>query len=105
MTEIAGTPDITTALASDKCFCPEAKKYAELEVRVNTLAIPRRMRDCAGAAMSHWQAARGFRDKGSGVDRGFKAEESDHHSGDIGDRDRTPYGPLRRVEPKTCCHT
>ena len=45
-------------LAADKGFCPDAQKYAELEQRVDTLAIPRRMRDFADKVLSMWQSFR-----------------------------------------------
>jgi IS5 family transposase len=60
-------------LAGDKGFCPEAEKYAELEERVDTLAIPKRMRDFANAVMSHWQAFRaGIEGTISGLKRAFR---------------------------------
>jgi len=60
-------------VAGDKGFCPDAQKYAELEERINTLAIPKRMRDFAGAAMSHWQAFRaGIEGTISGLKRAFR---------------------------------
>jgi IS5 family transposase len=64
------TPEV---LAGDKGFCPEAEKYAELEERVDTLAIPKRMRDFANAVMSHWQAFRaGIEGTISGLKRAFR---------------------------------
>jgi len=60
-------------LAGDKGFCPEAEKCAELEERVDTLAIPKRMRDFANAVMSHWQAFRaGIEGTISGLKRAFR---------------------------------
>jgi hypothetical protein len=60
-------------LVGDKGFCPEAEKYAELEERVDTLAIPKRMRDFANAVMSHWQAFRaGIEGTISGLKRAFR---------------------------------
>jgi hypothetical protein len=44
-----------------------------LEERVNTLAIPKRMRDFADAAMSYWQAFRaGIEGTISGLKRAFR---------------------------------
>ena len=64
------TPEV---LAGDKGFCPAAKKYAELEERVDTLAIPRRMRDFADEVLSHWQAFRaGIEGTISGLKRAFR---------------------------------
>ena len=60
-------------LAGDKGFCPDADMYEELEERVNTLAIPKRMRDFADAAMSYWQAFRaGIEGTISGLKRAFR---------------------------------
>ena len=60
-------------LAGDKGFCPEAEKYAQLEERVDTLAIPRRMRDFADEVLSHWQAFRaGIEGTISGLKRAFR---------------------------------
>ena len=60
-------------LAGDKGFCPDADRYEELEERVNTLAIPKRMRDFADAAMSYWQAFRaGIEGTISGLKRAFR---------------------------------
>jgi IS5 family transposase len=64
------TPEV---LAGDKGFCPEAEKYAELEQRVGTLAIPRRMRDFADAVLHVWQAFRaGIEGTISGLKRAFR---------------------------------
>jgi IS5 family transposase len=64
------TPEV---LAGDKGFCPDAEKYEELEQRVGTLAIPRRMRDFADAMMSVWQAFRaGIEGTISGLKRAFR---------------------------------
>ena len=64
------TPEV---LAGDKGFCPDAKTYEELEERVGTLAIPRRMRDFADAAMTAWQAFRaGIEGTISGLKRAFR---------------------------------
>lgn len=64
------TPEV---LAGDTSFCPEAEKYAELEERVGTLAIPRRMRDFAEAVMRVWQAFRaGIEGTISGLKRAFR---------------------------------
>ncbi len=60
-------------LAGDKGFCPKPDKYAELEERVGTLAIPRRMRDWADAVMKGWQAFRaGIEGTISGLKRAFR---------------------------------
>jgi IS5 family transposase len=60
-------------VAGDKGFCPAADKYAELEERVDTLAIPRRMRDLADAVMATWQAFRaGIEGTISGLKRAFR---------------------------------
>ena len=45
-------------LAGDKGFCPKAEKYDELEERVDTLAIPKRLRDMADEVMKEWQMFR-----------------------------------------------
>lgn len=60
-------------LAGDKGFCPDKETYKKLEARVDTLAIPRRMRDLANAAMSNWQAFRaGIEGTISGLKRAFR---------------------------------
>jgi IS5 family transposase len=60
-------------LAGDKGFCPDAETYEELEERVGTLAIPRRMRDFADAVMTAWQAFRaGIEGTISGLKRAFR---------------------------------
>jgi IS5 family transposase len=60
-------------LAADKGFCPAAEAYAELEERVGTLAIPRRMRDFADKVLSMWQAFRaGIEGTISGLKRAFR---------------------------------
>jgi IS5 family transposase len=64
------TPEV---LAGDKGFCPRADKYAELEERVGTLAIPKRMRDMADAVMKGWQAFRaGIEGTISGLKRALR---------------------------------
>lgn len=64
------TPEV---LAGDMGFCPEADKYAELQERVGTLAIPRRMRDFVDEVMSCWQAFRaGIEGTISGLKRAFR---------------------------------
>ena len=64
------TPEV---LAGDKGFCPDAEKYAELEERVGTLAIPKRMRDLANAVMKCWQAFRaGIEGSISGLKRALR---------------------------------
>lgn len=64
------TPEV---LAGDKGFCPDAETYEELAERVDTLAIPRRMRDFADAALTAWQAFRaGIEGTISGLKRAFR---------------------------------
>lgn len=63
-------PDV---LAGDKGFCPDRETYEQLEARVDTLAIPRRMRDLADALMASWQAFRaGIEGTISGLKRAFR---------------------------------
>lgn len=63
-------PDV---LAGDKGFCPDKETYEQLEERVETLAIPRRMRDLADAVMSAWQSFRaGIEGTISGLKRAFR---------------------------------
>lgn len=60
-------------LAGDKGFCPDSETYEELQERVGTLAIPRRMRDLADAVMSAWQSFRaGIEGTISGLKRAFR---------------------------------
>ena len=60
-------------LAGDKGFCPDAETYEALEERVDTLAIPRRLRDFADAALTAWQAFRaGIEGTISGLKRAFR---------------------------------
>jgi IS5 family transposase len=60
-------------LAADKGFCPDQAKYAELEERVGTLAIPRRTRDFADKVLAMWQAFRaGIEGTISGLKRAFR---------------------------------
>jgi IS5 family transposase len=64
------TPEV---LAGDKGFCPDGEKYKDLQERVGTLAIPRRMRDFADAMMNAWQAFRaGIEGTISGLKRAFR---------------------------------
>ena len=64
------TPEV---LAGDKGFCPNSEKYAELEERVETLAIPKRMRDLADTVMKTWQMFRaGIEGTISGLKRAFR---------------------------------
>lgn len=64
------TPDV---LAADMGFCPDEEKYEELQGRVGTLAIPRRMRDLADAVMSMWRSFRaGIEGTISGLKRAFR---------------------------------
>ena len=51
----------------------QTNAYEQLEERVGTLAIPRRMRDFADAAMTAWQAFRaGIEGTISGLKRAFR---------------------------------
>ena len=60
-------------LAGDKGFCRDAETYEELQERVGTLAIPRRMRDFADKMLSAWQAFRaGIEGTISGLKRAFR---------------------------------
>jgi IS5 family transposase len=60
-------------LAADKGFCPAEAKFEELAERVDTLAIPRRMRDFIDKVLVHWQAFRaGIEGTISGLKRAFR---------------------------------
>ena len=60
-------------LAADKGFCPAEAKFAELAERVDTLAIPKRMRDFVDKMLAHWQAFRaGIEGTISGLKRAFR---------------------------------
>ena len=60
-------------LAADKGFCPAEAKFQELADRVDTLAIPRRMRDFVDKVLAHWQAFRaGIEGTISGLKRAFR---------------------------------
>jgi len=60
-------------LAADKGFCPAEAKFKELAERVDTLAIPRRMRDFIDKVLVHWQAFRaGIEGTISGLKRAFR---------------------------------
>lgn len=60
-------------LAGDKGFCPQSETFERLQERVGTLAIPRRLRDFADAALSAWQAFRaGIEGTISGLKRAFR---------------------------------
>jgi transposase, IS5 family len=60
-------------LAADKGFCPEDAKFQELAGQVDTLAIPRRMRDFVDKVLAHWQAFRaGIEGTISGLKRAFR---------------------------------
>ena len=60
-------------LAADKGFCPAAAKFAELADRIDTLAIPRRMRDFVDKVLAYWQAFRaGIEGTISGLKRAFR---------------------------------
>lgn len=65
--------DKPKVLAGDKGFCPDGEKYAELTKQVETLAIPRRMRDFADKVLSVWQMFRaGIEGTISGLKRAFR---------------------------------
>ena len=60
-------------LAADKGFCPAEAKFQELADRVDTLAIPRRMRDFVDKVLAYWQAFRaGIEGTISGLKRAFR---------------------------------
>lgn len=60
-------------VAADKGFCPADEKFQELAQRVDTLAIPRRMRDFVDKVLAHWQAFRaGIEGTISGLKRAFR---------------------------------
>ena len=60
-------------VAADKGFCPAEAKFKELADRVDTLAIPRRMRDFVDKVLAHWQAFRaGIEGTISGLKRAFR---------------------------------
>lgn len=60
-------------LAGDKGFCPDSETYEQLEERVRTFAVPRRMRDLADAVMSTYQSFRaGIEGTISGLKRAFR---------------------------------
>lgn len=60
-------------LAADMGFCPAGEKYEELQGRVGTLAIPRRMRDLADAVLGMWRRFRaGIEGTISGLKRAFR---------------------------------
>jgi IS5 family transposase len=64
------TPEV---LAADMGFCPDEQKYEELQERVGTLAIPRRLRDLADAVLSMWRSFRaGIEGTISGLKRAFR---------------------------------
>lgn len=60
-------------LAADKGFCPAEAKFQELAEQVDTLAIPKRMRDFVDKVLAHWQAFRaGIEGTISGLKRAFR---------------------------------
>jgi len=60
-------------LAADKGFCPAEAKFNELAEQIDTLAIPRRMRDFMDKVLAHWQAFRaGIEGTISGLKRAFR---------------------------------
>jgi len=60
-------------LAADKGFRPAEAKFAELAEQVDTLAIPRHMRDFVDKVLAHWQAFRaGIEGTISGLKRAFR---------------------------------
>jgi len=67
---LANGPEV---LAADKGFCPAEAKFKELAEQVDTLAIPRRMRDFVDKVLAHWQAFRaGIEGTISGLKRAFR---------------------------------
>lgn len=63
----------TCAVSNADGFCPKAEKYAELAEQVETLAIPRRMRDFADKVLAVWQMFRaGIEGTISGLKRAFR---------------------------------
>ena len=67
-------------VAADKGFCPAAEVYTELEERVGTLAIPRRMQDFADKVLSMWQSFRaGIEGTISGLKRAFRLARCFYH--------------------------
>lgn len=62
-----------SVLAGDKGFSPKAETRKKLARRVETLAIPERMRDFTDTVMRHWQAFRaGIEGTISGLKRAFR---------------------------------
>ena len=62
-------------LAADKGFCPAEAKFKELAEQVDTLAIPRRMRDFVDKVLAYWQAFRaGIEGTISGLKRDVSAD-------------------------------
>ena len=60
-------------LAADMGFCPAEAKFKELAEQVDTLAIPKRMRDFVDKILAHWQAFRaGVEGTISGLKRAFR---------------------------------
>jgi len=60
-------------LTADKGFRPAEAKFAALTELVDTLAIPRRMRDFVDKVLAHWQAFRaGIEGTISGLKRAFR---------------------------------
>jgi IS5 family transposase len=65
--------ELPSVVAGDKGFCPDSETIERLEERVETLAIPRRLRDFADAAMTAWQSFRaGIEGTISGLKRAFR---------------------------------
>ena len=65
--------ELPEVLAGDKGFCPDGETIERLEERIETLAIPRRLRDFADAAMTAWQSFRaGIEGTISGLKRAFR---------------------------------
>jgi IS5 family transposase len=65
--------ELPKVLAGDKGFCPDGETIERLEERIETLAIPRRLRDFADAAMAAWQSFRaGIEGTISGLKRAFR---------------------------------
>lgn len=65
--------ELPEVLAADKGFCPAEAKFNELAEQIDTLAIPRRMRDFVDKVLAHWQAFRaGIEGTISGLKRAFR---------------------------------
>jgi hypothetical protein len=84
-------------LAGDKGFCSDAAKYAELAEQVETLAIPRRMRDFADKVLAVWQRFRsGIEGMIAGLKRAFRPGPA-RTLGKMGWRGKGVYERIFRV--------